>query len=119
MQSGKAAIYSADHPDVFPVLQQAFNSTGKTASHILAILTDQTDIRHLVQQSVFTVHGCETPLNCLPGARGFVDSIYIPSTAKPHLRGFLDFLGISRASLFPDLANLAYDLSQRQFHKDA
>lgn len=118
-QCGEGLIYSANHPAVLSVIRQAFKSEGEKDNHIHAVLTDQTDIRHLVQQSVFTVHGCDTPLNNIPDASGFVDSICIPSTAKPFFRGFLDFLGIVRATLFPDLDNLAHDLSQRQFHKDA
>ena len=117
-QRGEGTIYSADHPAVFPVFQQAFSSTGQSAHPILAVLTDQTDIRHLVQQSVFTVHGCDTPLNNLPDAGEFVGRIRIPSAVKPALRATLDFLGITRATLFPDLDNLAFDLSRRQFHRD-
>jgi len=118
-QRGDGAIYSADHPAVFPIIRQAFKTESKPVTDTLAVLTDQNDIRQLVQQSVFTVHGSDTPLNDLPYCSEFVDSIRIPSAAKPHIRGFLDYHGITRATLFPDLENLASDLTQRQFHKNA
>lgn len=119
IQRGNGAIYSADHSAVLPIIQQAFNSEGAPQTDTLAVLTDQRDVRQLVQQSVFTVHGCNTALNQLPNCEEFVDRIRIPNVAKPDIRGFLDYHGIARATLFPDLENLARDLSQRQFHKNA
>jgi hypothetical protein len=82
---------------------------------ILSVLTEQSDLRHMVQQSVFTIHGCNTPISDLPAADTFVARIRIPAKAKPAFRQVLQIFGISRASLFPDLENLAVELASLDF----
>jgi len=114
-QQGDGVIFSADHPHVAPLFHEAFAPSGKQTDLVLSVLTDQMDIRQLIQQSVFTVHGSGTPINQLPGTDSFVAKMQIPKGTKEEFRELIDLLGISRAALFPDLENLAVDLCQRGF----
>jgi hypothetical protein len=82
---------------------------------ILSVLTEQSDLRHLVQQSVFTIHGCDTPMNHLSGSDDYLALIRIPASSKPAFRQVLALFGISRAGLFPDLENLAEELGSLDF----
>jgi hypothetical protein len=82
---------------------------------ILSVLTEQTDLRHMVQQSVFTIHGCATPINELPESSAYLAKIRIPVTVKPAFQQVLTLFGISRSGLFPDLENLAAELGSLDF----
>lgn len=84
-------------------------------SRILSVQTEQSDLRHMVQQSVFTIHGCSTPISDLPEANKYLARIRIPGKAKPTFRQVIALFGISRATLFPDLENLAAELASLDF----
>lgn len=99
---------------------QAFKRDGEPPdTRILAVLTEEADLRHLMQQSAFTIHGREQPLDQTEGAQTFLTKIRIPSAAKEGLRQALALFGISRASLFPDLENLALELQRLDFEQRA
>lgn len=114
-ESGEGLVYSADHERLLPVVIDAFAPAQGSTDRIVAVLTDQRDVRQLVQQSVFTIHGRETPIEDIPDARQFLARVRIPAAAKQEFRMIADLLGVGRATLFPDLANLAADLASRQF----
>ena len=90
---------------------QAFRAdTGPPDQRILSVLTEEADARHMVQQSAFTLHGRSQPLEQHPESGQFLFRIRIPSNAKEGLRQVLALYGINRATLFPDLDNLAAEL---------
>jgi len=63
------------------------------------------------QTSLFTVHGPPaTPLTTL-ATDGRVIKVEIPSTAKRQVRRQLNFYGVNRLSLFPDLDGLSAHLN--------
>jgi hypothetical protein len=117
-QHGEGVIVAADHARVLPIIVDAFVPVSQPTEQILSVLTDQNDIRQLVQQSVFTAHGSKVPINHLHGAPDFVARISIPRLAKIAFREALDLLGVNRSALFPDLGNLADDLADRGFARD-
>jgi len=114
-QGNEPTIYSGDHPHVRQLFTNAFETTRIPAEQIVAVQTDQADIRQMVQQSVFTIHGKDTPINKLPEADRFVAKIVIPKSAKQSFRDNLDMQGVNRATLFPDLENLAAYLRECNF----
>ncbi len=69
----------------------------------------------MVQQSAFTLHGRGDPLELRDEARTFLLKVRIPASAKEALRQVIALYGISRASLFPDLENLALELAGLDF----
>lgn len=95
---------------------QAFvHDTDSKDQRVLAILTEEADARHMVQQSAFTIHGRSEPLDEMPACTQFLVRIRIPMIAKEGLRQVLALYGINRASLFPDLENLAAELVSLNF----
>ena len=78
---------------------------------ILAVVTDQVDLRMLVQLSAFTVHGTRTPLEEFGESNKFVMRFEIPEAAKARLCEELTLLGIREGNVFPDLEHLANELS--------
>jgi hypothetical protein len=106
------AILSPGHSEIRPIFNDAFN-INKTNSdqRIAAFQTEQFDIRHLVQQSEFTIHGSATAIEDLPKNEEFLGKIIISASAKGELRKMLKILGITRSYLFPDLENLSAELT--------
>lgn len=64
----------------------------------------------MVQQSMFTLHGRETPIDELSGKDTFLAKIHIPADSRARLRTTLKLYGFSQAVLFPDLENLSEEL---------
>lgn len=92
------------------LIAPAFKSSEPT-SDAVAILPPEMDYRMLLQRSVFTVHGDRTPLDDHASAQEFVAKIIIPREKRSTVKTQLNYLGIDRAHLFPDLANLAVHLN--------
>jgi len=95
---------------------QAFNQDANPKdTRILSILTEEADLRHMMQQSAFTVHGRGDSLEHHDNAHTFLVKILLPANRKKALRNVIALLGINRASLFPDLENLALELAGLNF----
>jgi hypothetical protein len=118
LEAGEAGIYIPSNSELMRIGKQAFQETKDIATdtRILSVLTHEADPRHMVQQSAFTIHGRPDALNKIPEAGSFLARVRIPGTAKGSLRACLRALGISRATLFPDLENLALDLAMQTYH---
>jgi len=82
-----------------------------------AIEPDARDARTMVQQTKFIQHNSRTPLNALPGAEKFLIRFHIPAEAKVLIEKELRIVGIRRSTLFPDLENLAADISNQAYRK--
>jgi len=93
-----------------PIFKAAYAPVAKDTDKIVAVMASHEDLRVLVQQSAFTVHGLGTPLNKLRNREKFLAKIEIPPERKAKFRKYLESLGIRRSSLFPDLEYLAEDL---------
>lgn len=109
---GRESILLPQSPDLQRLPVEAFfvRNEGDPDLRILAVEANQSDLRHMVQQSMFTIHGCNTPVEELPEPEIFLARIRIPSAFKHYFRTVLAMYGISRAVLFPDLDNLAQEL---------
>ncbi len=115
-QGGVDTIFFEDNDIVIPVFKEAFSLYEIDDSEkILAIVSNHSDIRQMMQQSAFTIHGKSTPLTELENPEEFLCKIEIPLEAKPSLLEDLNSLGINRSYLFPDLENLARDLKSYKF----
>ena len=102
--------------DAKPIVSEAFNITSHNPNRrIVAVNPEQADIRQLIQQSEFTVHGSPMPMENLNESDMFLGKILIPSNAKVAFRQLLTIFGISRSYLFPDLENLSAELASLDF----
>lgn len=115
-QINKEEIVVGGHPHLQPLFELAFQEKEvKDSKTVLAVLTDQFDLRHMVQSSVFTLHGISTPLDEFPNVEDFLIKIEIPKEVKPYFRHALYVFGIQKSYLFPDLEYLAKELTESKF----
>jgi hypothetical protein len=115
LQLGQPILKLMDDPACANSIADAFNvptkqSTATASRKILAVHPYHEDLRHIVQQTLFTVHAPGLALDELAEATKVLVKFVIPAKAKARLRDQLRLLGISRSTLFPDLASLAADL---------
>jgi hypothetical protein len=126
---GQARLIAFDDPRCTEIASIAFEVDPKLAvtrtreltATVLAVDAREIDSRIFAQQGSFTIHANEYDLAGLsydspelPWRRAFK----IPASAKPTLRDMLEYIGIRRSTLFPDLASLAEDLKSRSFRQD-
>jgi hypothetical protein len=112
------SVLSSDYPLVIEAATDALNVPGtKTYRKFLSVLPAQTDIRHLVQSTAFTIHGSPTPIEELPGSDTYLTKFEVPADAKSFLRNILSDFQISESTLFPDLENLAKELTSKNYRK--
>jgi hypothetical protein len=114
-QLGEGSLLNPVDPRAQKLIARAFNVEVAESPVIASVYPDQHDHRLLMQLATFTLHGLTTPLNDLPRAGEYLVRFTVPSTAKRPLAGSLDALGIRLANLFPDLQNLATQLSGLEF----
>ncbi|GAB6142144.1 hypothetical protein JCM14076_28730 [Methylosoma difficile] len=60
----------------------------------------------------YTIHGDRNALEVHPKAENFLAKIVIPSNAHDKVRADLSVSGMRLSSLFPDLSNLAKEISE-------
>ena len=107
-------IVGARHTLVGPLILPPFLGVEPKEA-VAALISDEIDIRMLVQLSAFTVHGVSTPLEDLPHQEKFLMKFVVPKEAKPSLRSALTLIGIRESCLFPDLEHLAKELRSLKF----
>lgn len=111
---GDPGVFSLNGPQAEVLLLAAFRPHAPV-EHALAVLSGDVDTRMAVQQAAFTIHGNPQPLEKDPRVRKYLLKLVIPEAARETLRRELWFLGVRRSTLFPDLANLAFDLANDEF----
>lgn len=81
----------------------------------LATNAAMVDHRMMLQGAAFTIHDGPTPLDRRKHAEKFLIQFRVPKEAKNSIRQFLEMLGVSAATLFPDLDHLAESISRMNF----
>ncbi len=98
---------------VRPVVAEAFGDRfDRPSTEAVAVLAPRTDSRMLAQLGNYTIHRSREPIDGSPNVDQFAARIVVPASARDQLRAELSIAGIRRASLFPDLTNLAAELTQ-------
>jgi len=115
-QTVKAELLLENHLNVRSQFKAAFEREKPPESNkTLAIMSRHCDLRQMVQQSEFTIHGSPQPMDEHNDAGKFLVRINIPSSAKERLKQSLDLLRITEDQLFPDLEHLASELISSTF----
>ena len=107
-------IYLLGQQEVLPVLLPAFRSGQPVRQEALGVLATEIDLRMMLQQSCFTIHGSPTALEEMKGSESFLIKFIIPETAKPTIAEDLRLLGIRTSTIFPDLGHLAMEITETQ-----
>ena len=114
--TGRPSIALLGHERVCELLRPAFLG-GASPDITVAVASQEVDLRMAVQQSAFTLHGGPTALESHPMADRFLRKFIIPAADREGWRRELWLLGIRRSMLFPDIQNLARELSHEWSHK--
>ena len=99
-----------DYRSVADMLVPAFNDKAPSNGKIIACCSVENDLRMYVQQSAFTIHGSDEPLNILCGHTDIVRKLIIPCDLKPQLRLQLKTLGFHLNTIFPDIEHVASEI---------
>ena len=98
---------------VQPIVSDAFGTRiGHLSAECVAVLAPRSDKRMAAQLGNYTIHRTREPLECGNNSSEFLAKIVVPLSARPRLTQELSISGVRRSSLFPDLANLAAELSE-------
>lgn len=114
IHSKMPGLFILGGPGCQPFLARAFGTKDDAMpDQVLAVLPPEIDLRLMLQQSVFTLHGSRKPLELNHDAERYLMKFVIPSdgSVKKDLASWLRCVGIRRSSLFPDLAHLAQDVA--------
>ena len=115
-ESGENRIYLANNKFSKPIFIAAFTfEKDDKSKKTCAVVTDEFDIRHMVQLSVFTIHGLSNHLDHLYGKAGILYKLVIPGEEKENFRLGLRMMGVSESSIFPDLEHLAKEIQTSKF----
>jgi len=78
----------------------------------------EINLRMFIQQSVFSIHSNNTPIDKFQNPEFFVHRFVIPKEAKPEFFRFVCIsCGIKKDKLFPDLDNLSETINNQVFSK--
>jgi hypothetical protein len=109
-QGFEPLLYPLNANRVEPVIRPALKGDDTTET-VVGTMAVETDRRMLVQQGAFTVHSSTVPLNKQVGSDAWLRKFVIPTRALSSFARELVLLGIRRGDLFPDLDNLAAELT--------
>ena len=100
-------VYTFRAEECNHMITAGWHNNGREEFEYLASVPDEIDLRLILQQSSFTIHKDENPLDNHKNANDFLRKITIPYEAKENIRKELNLLGFRQSTLFPDLENLA------------
>jgi FRG domain len=123
--AGSRSLLMAEHPDVRPFVEIAFEQrvrTGALQSKALAISMREIDPRVFAQQGACTIHSNSSDLSDIDykldegqQAIRWRRVFKVPASKKRDLLDHLRRLSIHKATLFPDLSALAEELKTRTY----
>jgi hypothetical protein len=82
---------------------------------VLATAARQTDLRMMVQQSHFTVHGINKDLRAISFPVPVLVRYVIPAERKAGVREVLKRIGVTRSIVYPDLHSLAREIREGRY----
>jgi hypothetical protein len=117
VELGRAGLPPCQDDAVKPLFERPFFRGRPDLDCIAAVSSREIDLRMMLQQSVFTVHGSPQPLEARANADAYLARLSIPANAKPAIQADLWKLGVRESDLFPDLDHLAQELSSMTFFR--
>ena len=117
LECGKQALIGVGGSPARQIIRAPFSreGQGEESMKIVSIIANHVDPRMLAQQSQFTVHGREDALEEVERSEEFLIRIDIARGARRRIANQLEMIGIHRSNLFPDLENLAKEISRKRW----
>jgi hypothetical protein len=95
------------------LLEPAFTSWAEEKFKVCAAMSSENDMRMFVQQGCFTIHSDRTPLNQKAESDHYLTRLTIPGDDLKRIALEIDVCGLRKGDLFPDLAELATEMTSR------
>ncbi len=115
IQFGQPAIATGYRNDIEPIIAGAFSGDSADCDKVVAMRPAHNNLRMMLQQSTFTMHGSGKPLEDFPQTEKCLLKFEIPPDAKQPLHDLLVDFGIKESTIFPELEHLARDLSASSY----
>jgi len=109
------SLLMSEDKEVEKLTGDAFRYDKMESNNILSIIPDQFDLRHIAQQTVFTIHGRPEPLDTQSYSEPCTHKIKVKKECKGEIRELIKFFGITESNIFPDLDHLANELKNLKF----
>jgi len=109
-------IYPLDSPKVKTLLEKAFMRNCNRSGQIIACWAVMDDPRVIMQQSAFTVHDTDVPLED-SASGGLLKKFVIPFSCQESILYRLEICGIRTSYLFPDMENISRQIKYEHKHK--
>ena len=110
-----AGLFQPGQGQAKHLIEQAFSHAQPKDKNVIAVVTEEIDIRMMAQLSGLTIHGSPTPLDARKDREEYLKKFVIHASAKERIRGQLEEVGIRERTVFPDLEHLAVDLSRDRY----
>jgi hypothetical protein len=117
-QTGHAGVFLPNVTEIAGLFTRAFSGEAPSGPKVAAIWPHEMDLRILLQQSRFTIHDTQDPLEELARDRSIVRSFNIPGSCKEQIAVQLEALGFRESLLFPDLNTLAREVAGLRFREE-
>ena len=93
------------------ILQPAFYHDAQENNKVIAAMASETDMRMFVQQGCFTIHSSSKPLEEFQTVKGILTQLLISAECVLKMAFEIDVCGFRKGDMFPDLQNLANELT--------
>jgi hypothetical protein len=103
--------FPMDSNTVQEMIKPAFKEGYKYDGDVFAAMAVEHDVRMFVQQGAFTIHPKIEPLNEREGHSRYLVPLLIPGSSVTEMAFEIQACGFIRGDLFPDLTNLALELT--------
>ena len=98
---------------VQPLIESAFDGKPNVDSeYTIAVIAPRTDKRMVAQLGNYTIHGNRSAIEEHHSATKYLAKVIIPMESCSEIKHDLSIMGIRQSSLFPDLSNLAQEISR-------
>ena len=104
-------IYPMNSNTTSKLVNQAFYHDQHSDLGVIAASAIESHLRMTMQQSGFTIHSSPSPLEKFPNAENWLRKVEIQPDALLEISRELNLLGIKLSSIYPDLDNLAKEIS--------
>ena len=113
LQYGFEPIPFLENEQIKTTVENTFNHEKKeTPYEFLSVTAPHHDSRISMQMAQFTIHNVREPLEKHANAMTFIRKFKIPDNAIQIIRTELNILGVRRSKIYPDLDNLAKEISE-------
>lgn len=108
-------IFSINNLTAREMIEPAFVNPKDTKENnkIIAVSAVENDLRMLTQQSAFTIHSSQLPLDRYQESDSFLNRIDIRGNSLADIAEELNLLGYRPSQIFPDLEHLSKEIRTR------